>query len=80
MLRQRPLRLLSRGDGIRGSREDREAGIALRVDFATSLPLEDDPQESPVVVQHAGVRCAESLEELRGTFDVGEEEGDRPGR
>ena len=80
VLRQRPLRRLRRGDGIRDTREDREGGVALSVDDAPSTSFNHVLEESPVVVQHAGVGRAELLEQPCGPLDIGEEEGHRSGR
>ena len=81
VLGERALRPCGRTDGVAGSGEGDEEGIALRVDFVASR-LGDRLAQQPVVVgQHLGVtRLSELVQEPRRALDVGEEKGDGSAR
>src|SRR5829696_5943459 len=73
-----------RGDraahGVAGAHEREEECVALGVDLATTGAAELLAQDPAVLVQHIAVRIAEIATQLRRSFDVGEQERDRPRR
>ena len=70
-----------RRDRVLGSRERHEQGVALLVHGVAGAPLECLQQQPPMELQHAGVGVrAEPFQELGRTLDIGEQEGDGPGR
>src|SRR5829696_6661075 len=73
-----------RGDraahGVAGAHEREEECVALGVDLATTGAAELLAQDPAVLVQHIAIRIAEIATQLRRSFDVGEQERDRPRR
>jgi hypothetical protein len=67
-------------DGIRGSGESDEEGIALRVDLDSAVLGERVSQDAPLLGEDVRIRVTELMEQLRRALDVGEEEGDCAGR
>ena len=81
MLAKSPLRCDGRRHGISGAGKCHQEGIPLSVDFLAVPPGECGTKQAPML--HDDIRVtavAEALEERGGPLDVGEEEGDRPGR
>ena len=65
--------------GPRG-RKGKEEGVSLGVDLDPTLGGADIADHSAMLGQSRGVALrAELVQQLRRTFDVGEEEGDRAG-
>src|ERR687892_1926084 len=60
--------------------EDREEAVALGTDLDASRVDDGLAKDAAVVRQEISVPVLERLDEARRTLDVGEEEGDRPGR
>jgi hypothetical protein len=67
-------------DGICGSGESDEKGIALRVDLDPAVLSESASQDAPVLGEDVRVPLPELVEQPRRALDVREEEGDGPGR
>jgi hypothetical protein len=81
VLREGPLRRDRSGDGVPGPMERHQERIPLSVDLLTVPFIERSAEQAAVFLQNLHVPAvAEALEERSGTLDVGEEEGDRPGR
>jgi hypothetical protein len=77
VLGERPLR---RGRGehrVLRPRERSEERVSLSVDLVASVLAEGGAQQMRMVLQSAGVTVAELSRQLRGSFDVGEQERDR---
>ena len=77
MCRQVALGVDRRRDGVLGTPEGDEEGVALRVDLVTSVCGECRANDALVVGEHLRVAAAELLHERRRALDVGEQEGDR---
>ena len=81
VIRKGSLRRDSRPHGISRSGECYQEGIPLGVDFLPVPFGERIAEDPPVFCQDFRVPAvAEAPEERGGALDVGEEEGDRPGR
>jgi hypothetical protein len=68
------------GSGHAGPRrgEGREEGVALGALLLFAVDLEGLAHDLVMLVEHPGVGVvAQALEQRRGAFDVGEEEGER---
>ncbi len=75
------LRLCGGGEGAVRLRKRDEEGIALRVDLDAAVRREGFAHEALVLGERSGVGLgAELVEQPRRALDVGEEEGDDPGR
>ncbi len=80
-LRESLLRRDSRPYCISGPRECHKEGVPLSIDLLAVPFCERIPEKAAVFLQDLSVPAvAEALEERGGPLDVGEEEGDRPGR
>ena len=81
MLRgQRPLRLDRRAEPRGGAAERGEQRVALRPDRDSAGPLDCPAKEAVMLAQERRIGVAELLEQPCRAFDVGEQEGDGPGR
>jgi hypothetical protein len=81
VFRERPLGGYRCGKCIPGPRERHQKAVALRVNLLPVPFGERITKQSAVFLQDLRVPAiAEALQERSGPFDVGEEEGDRPGR
>jgi hypothetical protein len=70
----------SRGDGVRRAAERDEEGIALCVHLNAVVIRERGPKETPVFMQRVRVGVTELVQELGGSLDVREQEGNYAGR
>jgi hypothetical protein len=65
---------------VGGARERNEERVALGIDLAAAVRLKRGAHYPTLRVQHLGVARAKLLDEARGAFDVGEEEGNGASR
>ena len=79
MGREAPLRICGGRDRAIGAGEDREKGVAFRVDLDPIALRDRLANDLAVIRQDRVVSVTERLEELRGALDVGKEERDRSG-
>jgi hypothetical protein len=70
----------SGSERVGGLPEGNEESIPLRVDLDPAVAEERISQRPAMLGQHLCIRVAELVEQPRRALDVGEEEGDRPGR
>src|SRR5688500_11890700 len=64
------------GDGVAGAWKGDEEAIALRIDFVAMMCLKKGAQQLAILREHIAIARAEALEQLRGAFDIGEEQRD----
>jgi hypothetical protein len=75
-----PLRRQRCGDGVLRATKDDEEGVSLGIDLAAAVLGEERTEEVVMLPQQVRVVLAETLQEPRRPFDVGEEEGDGAAR
>jgi hypothetical protein len=80
MCGQRLLRVDSGADGVLRAAKRREERVALRVDLGAVVGCERVANDPLVVGERGRVVVAQLSEQARRALDVGEEEGDCPGR
>jgi hypothetical protein len=77
----RPLRRCRCGDGVLGTTEGHQEGVALGVDLMPASGLKRSAEDIPVLGEDSRVALIpQVLEQGRGPLDVGKEESDDPGR
>jgi hypothetical protein len=67
-------------DRIAGAGKDYEKGIALRVHLLPVPLPEGRSQQAPALLQESSVAFAQLLQQVRGPFYIGEEQGDGSSR
>jgi hypothetical protein len=65
---------------VLGAWEGDEAGVSLGAHLMPAPTLKSTAEQPSLVCEDLRIALAEVLEEARGPLDVGEEEGDCPGR
>jgi hypothetical protein len=75
-----PLRRYGGKQGISRPRKGREHGIPLSVHHLTLAFLDGGTEQAVVSCESFGITLTQALEQPRRALDIGEEEGDRPGR
>jgi hypothetical protein len=76
LLREAPLSVHSSGDGVFRAPERYEERVALRVDLVAPVLCEDSSEDLLVFRERRDVLLSPVLQQPRGTFDVGKQEGD----
>jgi len=66
--------------GIPSPRKDREHGIPLSVHHLALAILDGGTEQAVVSCESLGITLTQPLKQARRALDIGEEEGDRPGR
>src|SRR5260221_11697852 len=73
------LRLDGGGERVTGAGEGGEEGIPLRIHLLAAVGVERGAHQPAMLGQDVGVVWTYLLQETRGAFDVGEQEGDGAG-
>src|SRR5881227_1812687 len=71
-----PLTCQRCGDGVFRTRKDDEEGVALRVDLAAPVFVDERSEELVVLSEDERVVVTEPLQQPRRAFDIREEKGD----
>src|SRR5437764_8488326 len=80
VLRECALRVGSSAHRVLRTSERDEERVALRVDLVPVVPYKRIAQQEAVILERRGVAAPELVQQLGGSLDVGEQEGDRPRR
>jgi hypothetical protein len=67
-------------DRVLGPRKGIEESVPLCINFTTVMLAERRTEQAPVVGEGLCIALAKRVEQTRGSFDVREEEADRPRR
>ena len=70
------LQVRCRGDRVACAREDREVGVAMRIDLVPAGRVAGRAQDATVVVEHGRVAVAQRAQQPRRALDVGLHERD----